>query len=144
MKTLIRRDKRESIIPPEGAPDSRIEDIRVSVATSIETSGTHLLSKDVTRLVRDYERGATVSELVKKYGVHRAIVRAHVARADVAPHDRVPDDPNGDEYLRFYDQGIGLTTIAKKYGTTPSRVRAQLIRRGVGLQGLASERVVED
>lgn len=93
------------------------------------------MGKDVTRLVHDYECGATVSELAKKYGIHRATVRAHLARAGLTPRDRVPDDPNGDEYLRLYDQGIGLTTIAKKHGTTPSKVRTQLIRRGVGLQG---------
>ena len=135
LKSLIRRDKDGRIILPEGAPETRIQDIRGSVATSIETSGTHLLDKDVTRLVRDYERGATVSELVKKYGIHRATVRTHLARAGVSPRDRVPDDPNGDEYLRLYDQGVGLVTIAKSYGTTPSKVRTQLIRRGIHLRG---------
>lgn len=135
LKSLIRRGKDGLLILPEGAPESPIEDIRGSVATSIETSGTHLLGKDVTRLVRDYERGATVSELVKKYGIHRATVRTHLTRAGIAPRDRVPDDPNGDDYLRLYNQGIGLTTIARRNGTTPSKVRTQLIKRGVDLRG---------
>lgn len=76
-----------------------------------------------------------MAELVKKYGIHRATVRAHLSRAGVAPRDRVPQDPNVDEYLRLYGQGIGLPTIASRFRTTPSKVRTQLIHRGVELRG---------
>lgn len=85
--------------------------------------------------MHDYASGGTVVQLAKKYGIHRATVRAHLARAGIAPRDRVPTDPNGDEYLRLYDVGVGMSTIARRFGTTPSRVRTQLIRRGVELRG---------
>lgn len=77
----------------------------------------------------------TIRHLVKKYGIHRATVRTHLTQARIAPRDRVPDDPNGDDYLRLYNQGIGLTTIARRHGTTPNKVRTQLIKRGVDLRG---------
>lgn len=92
------------------------------------------MHEDATRLVHEYESGATVVQLAKKYGIHRATVRAHLARAGVAPRDRVPVDPHVDEYLRLYGEGVGMPTIATRFGTTPSKVRTQLVRRGVELR----------
>lgn len=118
----------------DGLRVSDIFDVRGPVATATHKAGTPLSAAEISRLVHDYEEGMPTSELAKKYGIHRATVRARLRKNGVDPRERVQVHERASEIERLYEQGDSLATIGKCFGLTPSKVRTQLIHRGVNLQ----------
>lgn len=118
----------------EGLRASNIFDVRGPVATATHKAGTPLSAAEISRLVHDYEEGMPTSELAKKYGIHRATVRAKLRKNGVDPRKRVQVHERASEIERLYEQGDSLATIGKRFGLTPSKVRTQLIHRGVNLR----------
>jgi hypothetical protein len=118
---------------PESLPDE------VPVPVKCRTAK-QLRPDELDQLVEDYQSGATVFELAKRFSIHRATVGTHLrARSiDTTPPGLRPDDiPVAAE---LYREGWSLQRIAERFGTTDMTVRARLLEVGVRIRG-AHERV---
>ena len=67
----VYRDARRISGPPS-------KDVRGPIVPRIETALTFLTSSKVDNLIGDYLAGASVQDLAQGYGVHRAMVFAHL------------------------------------------------------------------
>jgi DNA-binding transcriptional ArsR family regulator len=93
-----------------------------------------LRSDELDKLAEGYQSGATVYQLAKRFGIHRATVGSHLrARGiDTTPSGLRPEDVPAAAEL--YRDGWSLQRIGEKFGTSDSTVRARLLDVGVRMR----------
>jgi DNA-binding transcriptional ArsR family regulator len=118
---------------PESLPDDVPAPVKCRTAKQLRLD-------ELDRLVQGYQSGATVYELAKRFGIHRATVGSHLrARGiDTTPSGLRPEDIPVTAEL--YRAGWSLQRIAERFDTTDMTVRARLLEVGVRMRG-AHERV---
>lgn len=93
-----------------------------------------LRPSDINEMVTTYQNGATVHELAKRFGIHRATVGKHLrARGiDTTPPGIAPADiPTA---IKLYESGWSLARVAERFGTTANTVHARLREAGVRMR----------
>ena len=85
---------------------------------------TRLSEAQVKKLIADYQKGSSVSELAKQYKIHRTTVMDHLKRADVPrrPHLRKMTDEQVQEAVRLRAKGASFAELGRRYGVDPSTI----------------------
>lgn len=103
----------------------------------IENLHTFLTASEVDCLVDDYLGGASVNELVERYGVHRATVSAHLTRRRVARRRPGLGVEEAAEAVRLHLGGVlsvasvSIRSIARSMGVGRGALRAALVEAKV-------------
>ena len=90
----------------------------------------------ILELVRAYEVGATVPDLVERYGIHRTTVLAHLERQGVPrrPNRFKLTEGQLAEASQLYAKGWSLIPLGKRFGVDDGTMRKALLREGVMLR----------
>jgi len=95
-----------------------------------------LSSEQAANLVSDYQAGASIKSLVRKYGVHNMTVKAHLLRAGIVVPSFMQIDPVlRVEVVRLYLSGKTMVDVAQLVGVSEPTV-ARVLR----VQGVPSRR----
>jgi len=95
-----------------------------------------LSSERAAELVGDYQAGASIKSLVRKYGVHNMTVKAHLLRAGIVVDSWTRIDPALQaEIVRLYLNGKTMAGVAQLVGASEPTV-ARVLR----VQGVPSRR----
>jgi len=127
-KALIKRWKRGVYGTSQRGSEGPICDTRGPVAQGNATVQTFLTPAQVNQLVDDYLGGATVTELVVKYEVHRATVSRHLTDNGVVRRSAGLHGWEAAEAIRLFRQGESLRGISRTIGTSRDSVRKTLER----------------
>lgn len=101
--------------------------------TELQKVDHKLRPDEIVALVGEYEGGATVRSLGRRFSVHEQTVRAHLRRAGVVLRPvRALTAEQELEVVRLYvDQQLTLDQVGDKLGVGAATVRKVLVRRGV-------------
>jgi DNA invertase Pin-like site-specific DNA recombinase len=116
LKSLVRRQKRGLYGTSQRADMPRIRDDRGQVVRRVGTPQTFLTPSEVTRLVEDYHRGASVAHLAEVYEIHRSTVWSHLNRHGVIRRAPGLGAEEAAEAVRLHEQGLSLRATAKTLG----------------------------
>jgi DNA-binding CsgD family transcriptional regulator len=85
-------------------------------------------------LIADYQAGATIYDLARRYGIHRHTVGKHLADAGVQArrHGLSTDELATARHL--YAQGQSLARIGDQLGYDHGTIRRALLRAGVPMR----------
>jgi DNA-directed RNA polymerase specialized sigma24 family protein len=88
---------------------------------------------EVRALVDAYVAGATVPELVDRFGIHRTTVLDHLKRNDIRrrPQVRKLSDRQVAEAAELYSNGLSTVKVAAMFDVNADTVRKALHRTGV-------------
>jgi len=113
---------------PESLPDEVPASVKYRTLKQLRSS-------EVSPLVDGYQSGATVYELAKQFGIHRATVGVYLrARGiDTTPPAIRPEDVS--TVVDLYQTGRSLRRIGEKFGVSDAAVRARLLQAGVRIRG---------
>jgi DNA-directed RNA polymerase specialized sigma24 family protein len=93
-----------------------------------------LRPRQVEQLVAEYETGASIQALAKRWRLHRTTVAEHLHRADVEIRQRgIPTDQRY-EVIRLYEKGWSCLRLAERFDCDDETVRQTLKRAGVKLR----------
>ncbi len=92
-----------------------------------------LTDSEVEELVTDFQNGATITQLVDSFGVHRTTVMAHLRRSGV-PRLGEWSPAQVAQAANRYQEGETLDDIAATLGVDPRTVGRQLRRAGAALR----------
>lgn len=91
-----------------------------------------LSSERAAELVSDYQAGASIKSLVRKYGVHNMTVKAHLLRAGIVVDSWTRIDPALQaEIVRLYLNGKTMAGVAQLVGVSEPTVARVLRVQGV-------------
>ena len=96
-----------------------------------------LLSENqVSELVRQYVEGASVSDLVTEFGIHRTTVLEHLERRAIPRRRNVRKltDADVERAAKCYVAGDSLRTVAFRFGVDASTISRELRKAGVELR----------
>jgi DNA-directed RNA polymerase specialized sigma24 family protein len=94
-----------------------------------------LAENEIDELVRAYQAGATVKDLVHRYGVCQTTVLAHLDRHGIARRQPVGlSDEQTTEATRLYERGLSLAAVGQKLGFDSKTVRKYLADAGVTIR----------
>lgn len=91
----------------------------------------------VAGLIRDYQAGATLTELARRVHVHRTTLTHRFRQAGVElrpPTAPVLTSAQVQEAARLYADGWSLRRLGERYGCTDDTVRRALRRVGVAMR----------
>lgn len=128
--TLIRRVLRGSRRPVSRLERQPIEDVRGPVAENSPRPQTRLSVPNRVALVEEYAKGASVDELVRRFGIHRTTVHRLASQAGVTVRRRGLDEPGRREAARLYEQGMTLEEVAAELGVGDETVRSAVVACG--------------
>jgi lambda repressor-like predicted transcriptional regulator len=137
MKLLSNPGRSLSVSPPLTTMD--LDDGRetVHVDSAFQCKGRPKLTPlTVAELVKAYEAGATVRELVFQFGMHRATVLAHLERQGVPRRPqlrKLPDDQVA-EAAALYTAGLSLADVGRRLDVSAGTVRKELLHAGVSVR----------
>lgn len=86
---------------------------------------TRLSESQAKKLIADYQKGSSVTELAKQYKIHRTTVMDHMKRAGVPgrPQLRKMTHEQVREAVRLRADGVSLAELGRKYGVDPGTVK---------------------
>jgi DNA-binding NarL/FixJ family response regulator len=93
-----------------------------------------LSSVELDQLVHAYLKGATVYELAKQFGVHRATVGKHLRSRGIDTTPRAISLKDEKSVVELYEKGWSTERIAFKFNTSARSVRARLLSNGVRMR----------
>lgn len=110
-----------------------------------DRSGRRIPGKTNPKLVRDqvkqliglYERGDSIYELSRRFGIHRGTVKEHLRRAgiEIRPGNQAKlTAEDKDEIARLYNNGLSIHKLALRFGVTDNPVHHALKERGVRMR----------
>jgi hypothetical protein len=113
---------------PESLPDKVPAPVKYRTLKQLRPS-------EVNLLVDGYQSGATVYELAKRFGVHRATVGVYLRAQgiDTTPPAICPEDVP--TIVGLYQAGWSLRRIGKKFGVSDGAVQTRLVDAGVRVRG---------
>lgn len=116
-----------------GGAESSLGQSGGRVVTELQKVDHKLRPDEIVALVGEYEGGATVRSLGRRFSVHEQTVRAHLRRAGVVLRPvRALTAEQELEVVRLYvDQQLTLDQVGDKLGVGAATVRKVLVRRGV-------------
>ena len=89
---------------------------------------------EVDRLVDEYHRGASVTQLASEFEIHRTTVTRHLDRHGVTKHRDGLDAEQVRRAVELYAEGSSLATIAEHLGVYPSTIYYWLRKMEVTLR----------
>jgi DNA invertase Pin-like site-specific DNA recombinase len=94
-----------------------------------------LTAEQIHELISAYEAGAPVSDLAKRFHIHRSTVFDHLNRQERRP-GRYPalDTEAVDEAVGLYQSGMSLREVGLVVGVHADTVRRALIRVGITMR----------
>jgi DNA-directed RNA polymerase specialized sigma24 family protein len=95
-----------------------------------------LSPSEVDELVQLYVAGLDLTELGRRFGMHRQTARAHLLRRGIVLRPQY-EPLISDQRLaivRAYEAGLSTYRIAKQYGISPDTVRRLLLRADVTMR----------
>ncbi len=100
------------------------------------TRGTarRLTEDEVTELVTDYEGGATVYDLAKRFKIHRNTVSGHLHLRDIKMRGQSMTEEQVDLATRLYQQDWSVARIGSHLGVNGGTVWLALRARGVQMR----------
>ena len=101
-------------------------DVRGVVIPKVEGTRTYLTKAGIDSLVADYQAGAGVGELARRYGIHRSTVTAHLRRRNLPQRQTGLNTDQQAEAVRLYRDGLSLRAISRRMGVDRKAVRASL------------------
>lgn len=103
------------------------------VVTELRKVDHKLRPDEIAALVGEYEGGATVRSLGRRFSVHEQTVRAHLRRAGVIlrPVRALTAEQELEAIRPYVDQQLTLDQVGDQLGVGATTVRKVLIRRGV-------------
>jgi DNA-directed RNA polymerase specialized sigma24 family protein len=93
-----------------------------------------LTTKQAQRLTAEYENGASMKELAKRWSLHRTTVAAQLRQAGIRLRRQGIPDALLDEVIQRYDEGWSCQQLAKHYECDAETVRQKLKRAGLTLR----------
>ena len=105
-------------------------DSRGPVVRNSLQSQTRLSVPNRVALVEEYAKGASVDELVRRFGIHRTTVHRLASQAGVTVRRRGLDEPGRREAARLYEQGMTLEEVAAELGVGDETVRSAVVACG--------------
>ena len=116
------------------------------VRRALQRPNRKLSPAEIDQLVAEYQAGQCLTELGKRYGLHRQTAKAHLERRGVTIRSELPALDEGQivRAVALYAEGLGLNPIATRLGVAPNTVKRALLARGVRLRprGFAGPRPV--
>lgn len=103
-----------------------LTDVRGVVIPKVEGTRTYLTTAGIDSLVADYQAGAGVGELARRYGIHRSTVTAHLRRRNTPQRQAGLSAAQQAEAVRLYRDGLSLRAISRRMGVDRKAVRASL------------------
>jgi hypothetical protein len=88
----------------------------------------------VTELVTDYEGGATVYDLAKRFKIHRNTVSGHLHLRDIRMRGQSMTEEQVDLATRLYQQDWSVARIGSHLGVNGGTVWLALRARGVRMR----------
>jgi lambda repressor-like predicted transcriptional regulator len=84
----------------------------------------------------DYQAGLCLTELGKRYGLHRQTAKAHLERRGVAIRSELPalNEEQVAQAVQLYADGWGLNPAAAELGVAPNTVKRALLALGVQMR----------
>jgi DNA-binding transcriptional ArsR family regulator len=79
--------------------------------------------------------GATVYELARQFGIHRATVAQHLKRQGVTMRRQSPTTKQIDDMVRLYEAGLSLARVGHRTDFDPTTVLIHIRARGVQTRG---------
>ncbi len=89
----------------------------------------------LTSLVQDYQSGASVYQLAKRFQVDRRTVSRKLHQQGIAMRFQPPSDALADEMIRLYGMGLTLAGVGSQVGYSVTTVRKVLVNSGVAIRG---------
>ncbi len=108
-----------------------MENSRGLVLRRIENLRTSLTAAEVDRLVDDYRSGVSVNELAERYGVHRAMVSAHLTRCGVVRRRPGLGVEEAAEAVKLHLGGVSMRAIARSMGVDRKAIQVAPVRAGL-------------
>jgi len=93
-----------------------------------------LTEDQVKRMAARYHEGATVYELAKEFGIHRATVSERLKKAAVSMRCQSPRSEHINSMAGLYESGLSLAEVGARIGTSPGTVRRNLLINGVQMR----------
>jgi len=87
-------------------------------------------------LVNEYQRGATVAELTKRYEVHRTTILSILKEASVTrpPALRKLSDETVAAAYDLYETGLSLADVGKSHNVDAATIRREFIRASLTIR----------
>jgi hypothetical protein len=114
-------------------PDAAVLDPKVRTAL---LRGNHWLeAAEVDRLVESYGAGANLSDLGRRFKVHRTTARRHLLERGIALRSAGPAVKDyATVWIALYEAGESTTKLAAEFGTYPNTIRRVLMAAGVQIR----------
>jgi DNA-binding NarL/FixJ family response regulator len=93
-----------------------------------------LEDEQVQKLIAEYEAGATVYQLGRRFGISRQTVSRHLHRHGVTMRMQGLSPEQIEEAVRLYEAGWSLARIGKQLNVDAGTVHARLRERGVRMR----------
>ena len=89
---------------------------------------------EIDMVMRAYLQGATVYELAKQFGIHRATIGKHLRSRGIDTTPRAISLEDEERVVELYKKGWSTERIAFKFNTSARSVRARLLSNGVRMR----------